>query len=1651
VQALPGSAHPLGATWDEEGVNFALFSAHATAVDLCLFDAEGRETRHPLTEKTAFIWHALLPDVQPGQRYGYRVHGPFDPGQGHRFNPNVVVLDPYAKALDGVENWDAGCFGHDVFKDDLTPNSQQALGAPRGLVVDTRFDWEGDELPRTPLRRSVIYEAHVRGLTLRHPEIPPELRGTYLGIAHPAITRYLTELGITAIELMPVHAFVDDKSLLEKGLRNYWGYNSIGFFAPDVRYRAGSEPGSEVRQFKQMVKALHRAGIEVLLDVVYNHTAEGNHLGPTFNLKGIDNKTYYRLVEGDQRYYFDTTGTGNTLNVRSPQVLALIMDSLRYWASEMHVDGFRFDLAASLARQLDEVDQLSSFFTLIHQSPTLSQLKLIAEPWDVGKNGYQVGNFPVRWAEWNGRYRDATRSFWRGEPGMLGEMGYRLTGSSDLYEASGRPPAASVNLVTAHDGFTLRDLVSYEHKHNEANGEDNRDGNNDERSYNCGAEGPSEDPEVNALRRRQQRNLLATLVLSQGTPMLLAGDECGRTQRGNNNAYCQDNELSYFDWEPSDEGRALFEFTKRLLRIRREHPTFRRSKFFKGLDVYGTKLRDLLWFRPDGKAMTEADWTSPDARTLAMFLAGRGIDDVDEAGRPLVDDNLLLLLNPSHEPVHFTLPELETVREPWLLLLGTEDDHAEEARLPGEGTLVGARSLKLFRSNSRVVRSGGRWHRFNTTYRLQLRPGFGFREAAAATGYLRELGVTDVYCSPVLAAARGSEHGYDVIDHARLNPELGGEDGFAELTNALRERGLGLLVDFVPNHMGIAGGQNRAWDDVLENGRSSTCADYFDIDWRPPRKDLRDRVLLPILAGQYGDVLENGELQVVWQAPAFRLVYGERALPLAPESLVPLLGNVLALAGLAEDDPEREEFESILQALLHLPGRNESDPEPRRVRQREKQVVARRLGALVERVPAVRSAIDRALAELNGMKGSAASFDALDRVISDQSYRLASWQVAVEEINYRRFFDVNDLAAIRMEVPSIFERAHALIFRLIEHGVVQGLRLDHADGLYDPYGYLKDIQRRFHDPARGPASADDIERPLPILTEKILGRAERLPAHWPVDGTTGYEFGASVGGLWVDAEAEREFSRIYRDYTGDQRSFSEHVHVAKRYVLDHTLVSEINVLSRRLQRIAMSNRRSADFTLISLTRALGEVIAAFPIYRTYLREGPEQHDAEAARVIHAAVRLARRRNPDLVASIFEFIEQVLLERGSGAGPDAEERTTFALRFQQLTSPVTAKAVEDTVFYRYSRLLCLNEVGGSPAKFGVGVEEFHRLNEERARAWPLSMLTTSTHDSKRGEDAAARIAVLSEMPALFQRTLARWDRLTEGDLTDLDGEAAPSRSDRYLLFQALLGAWPFGWDGKRERAQFRERFEAYALKASREAKQATSWLSPVESYETALRSYVRKLFENPDFMAAARDFNERIAPYGASNALAQVVLRFTSPGVPDTYQGAELWHQALVDPDNRRPVDYAHQQKLLGEIRARLGKRGELARELVERYADGQIKLYVTHQCLSERRARSELFLRGDYRALAATDHVVAFSRAFESEHAIVCVPRLTFRLTRGAAPFALGKAWRDLQLPVPTRGRYENVFTGEVVTLSRAVRIAELLREFPVALLVKVA
>ena len=1649
MNILPGSPHPLGATWDESGVNFALYSESATLVELCFFDSDGNETRVTVPHRTAGVWHGYAPDVRPGQRYGYRVHGPYEPQRGQRFNAEVVLLDPYAKAVDGQERWEKGCFAYELggADGDLRPTTEPVLGAPRALVVDPTFDWEDDAPPRTPLHRTVIYEAHVRGLTMRHPDVPDDLRGTYAGVAHPAIVKHLRELGVTAIELMPVHGFVDDKHLLEKGLRNYWGYNSIAFFAPDVRYRSKNQPlGSEVAEFKRMVKALHRAGIEVILDVVYNHTAEGNHLGPTFSFKGIDNATYYRLVADDQRHYFDYTGTGNTLNVRHPQVLVLIMDSLRYWAMDMHVDGFRFDLASSLARQLHDVDQLSSFFTLIHDSPALRDVKLIAEPWDVGEGGYQVGNFPVRWAEWNGRFRDSIRGFWKGEGGTLGEVGYRLTGSSDLYQANGRKPSASVNFVTAHDGFTLTDLVSYNEKHNQANGEGNADGNSNEHSWNCGVEGPTDDVEVNKLRDRQRKNLLATLLLSQGTPMLLAGDEYGRTQGGNNNAYCQDNETSWLSWPQSDEARAIFVFTRRVLALRRAHPALHRSKFFQGKLIQSADLEDLAWYRDDGARLSPENWNNSAAQSFAMFLSGRGIDDVDDEGRPLIDDNLLVIINPTHMDVPFLMPKVEDVEE-WRLLLDTANERADARIGPAGSTVVTARALMVFSSPARALRTGGAMHSLGATYRLQLHPGFGFERAQGQLEYLARLGITDVYLSPIFAAAKGSPHGYDVVDHSRLNPELGTEAEFRALSLAARARGMGLVVDWVPNHMGIAPGQNAWWDDVLENGPSSEHADAFDIDWAPPKEELKGTVLLPVLGQQYGHVLEEGDLRVVLEDGRIFLLYGDQRFPIEPKSLSSLLTAAAESSGLDATDPAQQELESICDSLENMPDRLTRADSQRVARTREKEVVKRRVGRLIETSAAVATALSSALVQLNGKIGEPASFDALDRLMRDQSYRLASWRVAAQEINYRRFFDINSLAALRMEEPAVFERAHALLFRLLDEGLIQALRLDHTDGLYDPLGYFEGLQRRFQSGATSQEarSPDDAARPLPIFVEKILESGERIPSSWPIDGTTGYEFAASTTAVSVDAEAEAEFSELYRQFTGDPRSFRQHIYESKRRILVDSLASEVNMLARQLERISSAQRQWRDFTLISLTAALTETLAAFSVYRTYVRHGAVP-SAEDTRSITLALRLARRRALSVDATVFDFLLDVLLVRAAANDEERSVHERFALRFQQLTGPVMARSVEDTAFFRYPRLIALNEVGSDPAVFGGTIEEFHLANSARFRHWPLAMLTTSTHDTKRGEDSAARVCVLTEMPREWRRTVTQWSRVAAAFRTVGDDAALPSRRDEYMFFQALVGAWPCGWDGKVDRDAFAKRMAAFMEKATMEAKQETSWICPSASYDEAVRSFVARALNDDSFMEGVRVFCARIGPYGATNGLAKALLRLTSPGMPDTYQGSELWNQSLVDPDNRRDVDFGRRRAILDEIDA-TQDRAALVKHLLATWEDGAVKLFVTRVALQVRAGLPEVFLRGNYEALHAGEHAIAFARTKGSDRVVVCVPRLSFKLSNGEQPFPLGGIWKDQTLALAA-GHYRDAFTGGVIVSDGGVKLADVFAAFPVALLV---
>ncbi|MGH9347301.1 MAG: glycogen debranching protein GlgX [Vicinamibacterales bacterium] len=703
MRVWPGQPYPLGATWTGLGVNFAIFSAHSTRVELCLFDAPDATAPSacvPLPEHTDMVWHGCLPDVRPGQLYGYRVHGPYDPAAGHRFNPQKVVVDPYAKSIGRVVHWDDAMFGYrvgDAAADLSFDTRDNAPFAPLAAVIDPAFTWGEDQAPRTPWHKTVIYEMHVKGFTKLHPGIPEPLRGTYEGLTTEPALEHLTRLGVTAVELMPVHHHSFDRHLQEKGLSNYWGYNTLSFFAPNIRYSASGLPAESVREFKRMVKALHSAGLEVILDVVYNHTAEGNHLGPTLSLRGIDNVAYYRLVPHDARYYLDFTGTGNTLNMQSPQVLQLIMDSLRYWVLEMHVDGFRFDLAATLARELFEVDRLGAFFDIIHQDPVLSQVKLIAEPWDLGAGGYQVGNFPVLWTEWNGKYRDAMRAFWRGDDRGVAEVATRIAGSNDLYEHSGRRPYASINFITSHDGFTLKDLVTYEQKRNEANGEDNRDGENHNLSWNCGIEGPTDDPAITRLREQQMRNLMASLLLSVGVPMISGGDEMCRTQRGNNNAYAQDNELSWTPWTLSPAQESFLEFTRRLVNFRLRQPVLTRRKYFQGRAIRGAEVKDIYWLDPSGREMTDEAWNASCLRSLGVLMVGNALDEVDERGRHVVGDTLLILLSAHFEEVPFALPLVGDGKS-WVRVLDTTHAHTEEQWFAG-GTKypLQGRTLVLFR------------------------------------------------------------------------------------------------------------------------------------------------------------------------------------------------------------------------------------------------------------------------------------------------------------------------------------------------------------------------------------------------------------------------------------------------------------------------------------------------------------------------------------------------------------------------------------------------------------------------------------------------------------------------------------------------------------------------------------------------------------------------------------------------------------------------------------------------------------------------------------------------------------------------------------------------------------------------------------------
>jgi (1->4)-alpha-D-glucan 1-alpha-D-glucosylmutase len=932
--------------------------------------------------------------------------------------------------------------------------------------------------------------------------------------------------------------------------------------------------------------------------------------------------------------------------------------------------------------------------------------------------------------------------------------------------------------------------------------------------------------------------------------------------------------------------------------------------------------------------------------------------------------------------------------------------------------------------------------RITATYRLQLHKGFGFRDAQAITDYLADLGVSHAYASPYLTAEPGSTHGYNLVDPKNLNPEIGDEQAFLDWTEALASRGMGHIVDVVPNHMG-ASMHNAWWADLLENGPSSLYANHFDIEWHPPKAALENKVLLPILGAQYGDVLERGELRIERQGGAFFVRYWERHLPVKPKSMEPLLERAVLALDMPEDDPRRQELESIVTGLRNLPASTETDPDKVHERAREKEVLKRRLGAICED-DAVRAVVDAELERVNGRPGAPSSFDDLDAILVDQCYRLAFWRVATEEINYRRFFDINDLAAVRMEEPAVFEAAHELLLRYVAEGRLQGIRLDHTDGLYDPAEYFTKLRTAMQGASpydlRGEAPR---KRDVYVIAEKILSSGEQLPSSWEIEGTTGYDFLVQASGLFVDRQSEAALTRLYHEVTGDTRPFTEHVHDAKRAIMRASLASEVTMLAQRLERIATHDRRSRDFTRPMLRRAISETIAAFPVYRTYIRPDGSREPTDE-QIVHRAIRLAKRRNPELTPTAFDFLRDVLLlSREPTSDEDKEARIQFAMRFQQLTGPVTAKGVEDTAFYTYVRFVGLNEVGGHPHHFGTLPEELHAANAARRESWPRTMTTLGTHDTKRGEDVRARLAVLSEMPERWREWVHELGGLAGRYVAagDADEDEMPSAVDRYLFLQTVVGAWPMSAEAPGR--EFTERLVAYAIKAAREAKQRTSWLSHDETYESALAAFVTNVLADPAFVTSVREKVTAIATYGASNGLAATILKIASPGVCDTYQGAESWDLRLVDPDNRGPVDF--------EALRRLAERATSTspRELLASFHDGAIKLSVLRAGLRLRRDHERLFIEGSYQPLEAGDEIFAFAREHEGRAVVAALTRQPYRATGGQRPWAIDDVWGDRTVAVPA-GRWKDALTGREHQVSDGgLLTARLFGELPVALLVR--
>ena len=985
------------------------------------------------------------------------------------------------------------------------------------------------------------------------------------------------------------------------------------------------------------------------------------------------------------------------------------------------------------------------------------------------------------------------------------------------------------------------------------------------------------------------------------------------------------------------------------------------------------------------------------------------------------------------------------------------------------------------------------------TYRLQFNRYFTFEDARRLVPYLDTLGISDLYASSYLAARPGSLHGYDIANHHALNPEIGTPDDYERMCDELRARGMGQILDVVPNHMGIAAGCNAWWNDVLENGPSSPYAEFFDIDWDPVKRQLANRVLLPILGDQYGKVLENQELVLEHKDGNFGLRYYETRLPIAPRSLAEILseplGRLLDLLG--EQEPDLQEYQSIITALTNLPGRTETVKERVRERMREKEVIRRRLARLVEANEIIRRSIEETVRVFNGTRGDPRSFDRLDRLLDDQAYRLADWRVAGDEINYRRFFDINELAAIRMEAPAVFRDTHHLILRLIEEGKVTGVRLDHPDGLFDPPQYFLRLQqerlsqvmrsqlRNLPDAAGEAAEATVAQartecearrrekprspgcRPLYVVVEKILGRGERLPSTWAVHGTTGYEFLNLVGGLFVDPQNEKDLTAAYTGFTGQRRTFANLAYESKQLIMRVSMSSELNVLGHALDRLSERNRHSRDFTLNSLTHALREVIACFPVYRTYIDGRSPEVSLQDRACVEVAVAFAKRRNPTINVSVFDFVRDVLLLRYPANVDESyrEAQRVFVQKFQQLTAPVTAKGVEDTAFYRYHRLVSLNEVGGEPERFGIPVEEFHKQCQLRQERWPAGMSASSTHDTKRSEDVRARIHVLSEMPGSWRAAASRWHRWNRRHLGEVDGQSAPDRNDEYLLYQTLIGAWPLGCLEDQARSAFVLRIQEYLLKAAKEAKRNTSWINPSQAYDEALRSFVASILDprvSARFLQDFKILHDPVARLGMVNSLAQILLKITAPGVPDFYQGTELWDFSLLDPDNRRPVDFAVRHRLLRDLQERIqaGGLARLSRELLEQWEDGRIKLFVIQRALDCRRRSRELFHSGDYIPLsargAAADHLVAFARHRAIATVLTVVPRLTAPLTEGGKCLPIGEeVWRDTWLPLPpevSAGPFRELFThavtqSEPVEGGRCLRLGKVLSGFPIALL----